>query len=202
MKKLIFTAAITIATIGMANNVYAQTTTKFGVKLNGTLTNVKLSDLEGSSGKFNAGGALGGFVKIDFNEHFALQPELIFNYTESKIKYERENLRFKYAGVEIPVYALWQMNIGKGKFFAGVGPHIGYGLSADSKTEKLPEGVPGENKIELDHWYMGWNAIAGYEFRNGISVNAGYQMGWDLSSRNKSSNVKTQTVSLGVGYKF
>lgn len=202
MKKLIFTAAIAIATIGMVNNAQAQTTTNIGVKLNGTLTNVKLSDLEGSSSKFNAGGAFGGFVKIAFSEHFALQPELILSYTESKIKYEGENLRFKYAGVEIPVYALGQMNMGKGKFFAGAGPHIGYGFSADSKTEKLPEGAPGENRIELDHWYMGWNAIAGYEFSNGISINAGYQMGWDLSSRNKSSNVKTQTISLGVGYKF
>lgn len=202
MKKLIFTAAIVIAILGMANNAQAQATVNAGIKLNGNLTNVKLSDLEGSKSKFNAGASLGGFAKIEFSEHFALQPELLFNYTESKIKYDGDNLRFKYAGIEVPVYALGQIKAGNGRLFAGIGPHIGYGFSIDSATERIPEGTPGENKIELEHWYMGGGVMAGYEFRNGISINAGYKMGWDLSSRHKSSNVKTQVVSLGVAYKF
>lgn len=200
MKKVILSTMM-LCSVFFAT-VQAQTTTSFGVKLNGNLTNVKLTDMPGSSTSFKPGAGVGGFAKIEFSEHFALQPELQFNYTEAKIKFDTENIRFKYAGVEIPVYALGQFRAGDGKIFIGVGPHIGYGFSIDSRTEKIPDGYPGDNKIELDHWYMGGNAIAGYEFRNGISINAGYQMGFDLSSRGNTSNVKTQTVNLGIGYKF
>lgn len=201
MKKSILIIALFIASASMVKS-NAQTTTSFGVKLNGTLTNVKLSDLQGSSTSFRPGVSTGGFAKIEFSENFALQPELNFSYTEGKVKYLGERNKFKYAAVEIPVYAVGQWNVGNGKMFLGAGPNIGYGFSIDSKTEKLPEGHPKENKIELDHWYMGGGITAGYEFNNGLMINAGYKMGWDLSSRNKSSDVKTQTISLGVGYKF
>ncbi len=200
MKKIIL-STVMFCNVFFAT-VQAQTTTSFGVKLNGNLTNVKLSDVSGTSSSFKPGGAIGGFVKIEFGKNFALQPELLLNYTESKIKIYNEKNRFKYAGVEVPIYGIGQFTAGKGKIFIGAGPHIGYGFSIDSKTEKLPENAPGSNQIELDHWYMGGGAIAGYEFHNGITINASYQLGFDLSSKSKSSDVKTQTISLGVGYKF
>ena len=200
MKKIILTFAVLICSAYLMNT-NAQTSTSFGLKLNGNLTNVKLSNIE-SNGSFKPGVSLGGFTKIEFNENFALQPELIFNYTENDVKFSGKKTKFKYAGIEIPVYALGQFKAGSGKIFFGVGPHIGYGFSIDSKIEKLPEGSPDENKIELDHWYMGASTMVGYEFKNKISINAGYQLGFDLRSKNKSNDVKTQTISLGVGYRF
>ncbi len=200
MKKKILLAVMFCGTFFMTT--FAQTTTSFGIKLNGNLTNVKLTDLPGSNSSFKPGVSLGGFTKIAFSEHFALQPELLFNYTESDTKWNKRKIKFKYAAVEIPVYAMGQFMTGNGRFFIGAGPHIGYGFSVDSKTEKLPEWAPGSNKIELDHWYMGGGAIAGYEFNNGITINAGYQMGFDLSSSSKRSHVKTQTIHAGIGYKF
>jgi len=201
MKKVILTVVISLITICLING-NAQTKVNPGIKLNGNLTNVQLSDIENSTSKFNAGVSVGGFVKISFNDYIALQPELIVNYTESKNKVNGENVKFKYAGVEIPAYILGQLNAGKGKVFAGAGPHIGYGFSADSRTELLPAGDPGENKIELDHWYTGVSTMAGYEFANKISVHCGYQLSFDFRKRGKSSDVNTQIISLGIGYRF
>jgi len=201
MKKMIFTAILAIGSM-FAVTVNAQTTTSFGVKLDGNLTNVKVSNLQGGGTSFKPGASIGGFSKIEFGEHFALQPELLFSYTERKINLVGEKTKFKYASVEIPVYALRQFNVGQGKVFIGAGPNIGYGFSIDSKTEKLPEGDPGENKLELSHWYMGGSAMVGYEFRCGLSINAGYKLSYDLSSKNKTSGADTQTISLGVGYRF
>ena len=79
MKKIILSAVMFCSVFFVT--VQAQTTTSFGVKLNGNLTNVKLSDIDGSSDSFKPGCAIGGFAKIEFGEHFALQPELLFNYT-------------------------------------------------------------------------------------------------------------------------
>ncbi|MCD8264331.1 MAG: outer membrane beta-barrel protein [Tannerellaceae bacterium] len=79
---------------------------------------------------------------------------------------------------------------------------MGYGLSADAKLEHLKACEEGKNKIELDHGYIGGGAIAGYAFNNGIFLQAGYQLSFDFSSGNNAGKMKTQTISLGVGYKF
>lgn len=200
MKKIILTSVLSICG-AIVMSINAQTTTSFGIKLNGNLTNVKLSNLQRND-SFKPGVALGGFTKIEFSKHFALQPELLLNYTEKKAWSGDERVKFKYASVEIPVYALGQYEAGNGKLFFGVGPHIGYGFSADSRKEGLPDYAEGANKIELSHWYMGGGVIAGYEFKNGLQINAGYQLGYDLRSKNKKSSMDTQTISLGVGYKF
>lgn len=201
MKRIILTAII-IFGLTFAFTVNAQTNTSFGVKLNGNLTNVEVSNMQNGNSSFKPGTSVGGFVKIEFGEYFALQPELLFSYTESKITSAGEKTKFKYASMEIPVYALGQFNVGKGKVFIGVGPNIGYGFSIDTETEKLPDWDVNANKLELSHWYIGGGTIASYEFRNGLSINASYKLGFDLSSKNKTGGADTQTISLGVGYRF
>lgn len=201
MKKIILTSVLTICST-VTLTVDAQTKTSLGIKLNGNLTNVKIANLQGDDSSFKTGASIGGFTKIEFNENFALQPELLLNYTERKIKSGVEKVKFKYASVEVPVYAIGQFAAGNGKIFFGAGPHIGYGFSADSDTEKLPDCVDGTNKLELSHWYMGGGVIAGYEFNNGLILNAGYKLGYDISSKKKESGVDTQTFSLGIAYRF
>lgn len=201
MKQMILTAILAIGST-FASTVNAQIITSFGVKMNGNLTNVEVSNQQNGNSSFKPGASLGGFTKIEFGEHFILQPELLFSYTERKINRVGEKTRYKYASVEIPVYAMGQFNVGRGKLFAGIGPNIGYGFSIDSKTEKLHEWEEGANQLELSHWYMGGGILVGYEFSNGISINAGYKLGYDLSSRNKTSGTDMQTISLGVGYRF
>jgi hypothetical protein len=200
MKKIILTTIMAICGAFILN-MNAQTTTSFGIKLNGNLTNVKLTNHQGKD-SFKAGASIGGFSKIEFNKHFALQPELLVNYTEKKVWSDNEKVKFKYASVEIPIYALGQFEAGSGKIFFGIGPHIGYGFSIDSRKEGLDDCVEGANKVELSHWYMGGGVIAGYEFKNGLMINAGYQLGYDLRSKNKTSSMDTQTISLGIGYRF
>lgn len=201
MKQIILAAIFTLGST-LALTVNAQTNTSFGIKLNGNLTNVKVSNFQNGNHSFKPGASLGGFAKIGFGTHFALQPELLFNYTERKINTVDEKIKFKYASVEIPVYAIGQFNLGRGKVFVGAGPNIGYGFSIDSNTEKLPDWDKDANKLELSHWYLGGGVILGYEFQMGLIINAGYKLGYDLSSKNKISGADTQTISLGIGYRF
>lgn len=134
MKRILLSAILTIGST-FALTVNAQTNTSFGVKLNGNLTDVKISNWQNGSSSFKPGASLGGFAKIEFGENFALQPELLFSYTERKINTVGEKTKFKYASVELPVYAIGQFSVGRGKVFVGAGPNIGYGFSIDN-TEK------------------------------------------------------------------
>lgn len=201
MKKIILSIAVMCSSFFMG--VQAQTKASFGVKLNSNLTDVKLADIKGASSSFRPGAAIGGFTRISFGEWFALQPELLFNYTEAEAKAKHVKTRFKYGGVEIPVYAMGQFAVGNGTVFVGAGPHAGYGFSIDSKKAKhADDDARLKDVMELDHWYMGGSVIAGYEFKFGLFINAGYQLGFDLSANGKSSDVRTQTISLGAGYRF
>lgn len=201
MKKVIFTSILVIAFM-FTLTVNAQTTLSFGVKLDGSLSNAKVSNRQNGSTSFKPGASVGGFAKIEFCEYFALQPELLFSYAEAKVNTSGEKNRFKYASVEIPVYAMGQFSVGKGKVFLGIGPNVGYGFSADSKTEKLSDWDASANKLELSHFYLGGGAMVGYEFCFRLNIHAGYKLTYDLSSKSKTSGVDTQTISLGVGYRF
>lgn len=201
MKKVIFTAIFAIAHM-FTFTINAQTNTSLGVKLDGNLTNVKVSNLQNGSSSFKPGTSVGGFAKIEFAEHFALQPELLFSYAETKVHTLSGKVRFKHASVEIPVYAMGQFSVDKGKAFFGAGPNVGYGFSIDSKTEKLPDWDANTNKLELSHFYLGGGAMVGYEFCFGLNIHAVYKLAYDISSKNKTSGADTQTISLGVGYRF
>ncbi len=201
MKKIILTTVLAITgMITLTTN--AQTTASFGIKLEGNLNNTVVSGLQKGNSSFKPGVALGGFSKIEFGENFALQPELLFNYTERKEEADNEKIKFKYASVELPVYAIGQTDAGKGKVFFGAGPHIGYGFSVDSNTENLPQSDDIKDILELNYWYMGGGVIAGYEFNNGIILNAGYKLGYNLSSKKNLPGKDIHTISLGIGYRF
>ncbi len=201
MNRIFLTTVLLIFSV-FTLTINAQTKTSFGIKLDGNINNSTVSDLQKDNNSFVAGASLGGFSKIEIGTHFALQPELLFNYTERKVKTDNEKIHFKFASVEIPVYAMGQFKVGNGKIFFGAGPHIGYGFSIDSNTEKLCECDVNNNKLELSYWYLGGGVIAGYEFNNGLILNAGYKMGYNLSSKNNLPGKDLQTISLGIGYRF
>lgn len=201
MKKTILTIILAISFIFVVT-VNGQTRTSFGIKLNGDLSTVKVSNLKNETASFKPGISAGGFAKISFGPYFVFQPELLVSYMEKRVKRASEKVRFKYASVEIPLYAMGQFDAGRGKLFIGAGPHIGYGLSIDSKVEKLPCWEEGANKVERKNWYMGGGVIAGYEFAMGLSLHAGYKLSYALHNKNKTSATDTQTLSLGVGYCF
>ncbi len=201
MKKILFTTLFVICCTTFQFAV-AQTKTTLGIRLNGNLTNVELSTLQNGNRSFTPGASVGGFTTIQFNRHFALQPELLLSYTEKKVHEGDEKVRFKYASVEIPVYAVGQFKVGQGKVFFGAGPQIGYGFSIDSRIENESCREDEKVRLEISHWYLGGGLIAGYEFRNRLSLNAGYKLSYDLNARHKTGGSDTHTISLGVGYRF
>lgn len=216
MKKIILMCILLVG-IGIGANGQS---TSFGLKLNGNLTNLKLTKLKDKNNNFDPGIALGGFMKIEFGQNFALQPELLMNYSEGKIKIGNEKLKYEYCSVEVPIYGLGQFEINYGKLFFGMGPVIGYGFDSDDAELKIgnsdwdwddyfdfknKKNSDSDKKVglNLNHWYMGGGLLVGYEHKSGLMAHAGYQMAYDLGSKSrKKTKIDTQTISLGVGYKF
>lgn len=212
MRKIIFVCTLLLCGTLVVN---AQTKTSFGLKLNGSMTNLRLIRMTDKNNRFEPGANLGGFAKIEFGKNFALQPELMMGYTEGKIKIGDEKAKYEYSSVEVPVYAIGQFDAGNGKFFFGLAPMVGYGFDSNDAKVKIGNGelpniddfweVDSDNYVELglNHWYYGGALIVGYELQNGLTFQAGYQRTHDFRSKSKNrSKIETHTITLGIGYKF
>ncbi|MDR1172490.1 MAG: PorT family protein [Bacteroidales bacterium] len=202
MKKLVVTVAAVLGlgfTAANAQNISA------GIKADANMSNFILKDMRGASNDMKFGASLGGFMKVDIAEHFAIQPELLFHYKTSKMKMSTSKMKmstsktdFEYWGVEVPVYALGQWNSGNGRFYAGVGPYIGCGFSAEYKKGNI-DLYDTDYLKRLD---FGGGATVGYEFRNGLQINAGYKIGFLDMIDHGNGKMFPQTVSLGLGFRF
>lgn len=196
MKK-VFLAIVLFLSIG-AIGVNAQIIS-LGIKAEANGSNFLLSDMSGAKSMMGTGGTFGGFIKLDLLDNLALQPEILFNYQTSKIKVSDVKNDFEYMGLEIPVYVMGQWTVSSGhRFFAGVGPYVGFGLSAKYKD-------PDINLYDSDEFQrldFGAKAMIGFEFANGIQINAGYKLGLLNLKKEGDGKMLTEVMSLGVGYRF
>ncbi|MFD0765156.1 porin family protein [Mucilaginibacter lutimaris] len=123
------------------------------------------------------------------------------------------NMRLSY--IQVPVNVVYNIPAGRGSYFLGAGPYIATALKASFKpisvddndvnnwpTTKYELGSGDNNTIT--RFDYGVNMLAGYQFVNGITINAGYDVGF--------SNIKTETylyrstktraMLISVGYQL
>ncbi len=199
MKK---TTVILAALFGVVciSNVNAQNIS-FGVKADANVSNFILQDLPGQESKLGFGATLGGFAKFDIGKNFAVQPELLFHFKSSESELGNAENDYEYWGAEIPVYAVGQWGTGNGgRFYAGVGPYVGLGFSAKYKTSDIDL----YDTEAMKRFDFGGAATLGYEFANGIQINAGYKIGFlDMMDAGRDdASMYNQAISLGVGFRF
>jgi hypothetical protein len=170
-----------------------------------------LKNLALTESKLGFGASLGGFAQFEISENFAVQPELLFHFKSSTDKTNIPIIGtakndFRYWGAEIPVYALGKWDAGRnGKFYAGVGPYVGVGFSAKYNNTDLDLYKKyRNNESVLRRFDFGFGAMLGYEFNNGIQINAGYKIGVldVMDAGRKHASMLPQTASLGLGYRF
>ena len=130
------------------------------------------------------------------------------SYKVSELKNGTTNKKTNYAywGLELPIYAIGQLQLGKGKGFIGIGPYVSTGLSLVSKSDNanLYKKDKITNKRRMNRWDVGLGFMLGYEFEKGISLHAGYQLGFVnmLSVQKDDYSMTNLAVSLGIAYKF
>jgi len=179
----------------------------FGVKANANMSNFIIRDMDDFQSNMGFGFSTGIFLKLESN-HFALQYELLLHYKTSEMENEVGQMKtdYKFWGLELPIYFMGQINTGSGKIFIGGGPYVSVGIDAIQSPGSIDlyRKDKTTDKSIMHRWDFGLGAITGYEFRNGISINCGYQIGLinSLSAQKNDMTMKNQTVSFGIGYKF
>lgn len=202
MKRVIFGLMIILGFV--ADKANAQVT--YGVKANANMSNFIASDIDDLDSKMKVGGSLGGFLTIDLDDRFALQPELLVNMSSSEFKNAGVKGDFRYWGLELPIYFMGRIDAGNDKAYLGVGPYLGLGLSAKNevggkKYDLYDKDEAGD--LLMQRFDFGFGAQAMYEFDFAMFISGSYKIGvinaLDSGSRGK---ILPQSVSVGIGYRF
>ena len=166
-----------------------------------------------SDGKI--GLTIGVLADISVAESFTFQPGLNFTQKGSKFNTEgavpfeiTETLNY----LELPLNFLYNAPAGNGKFFAGLGPVLGFGISGKNKSKggsapEVTEDVKFGSNEDEDHYKpfeFAGNFLAGYEFSNGFFAAANYNMGLSniLNGGDSDESLKNRYFGIKIGYKF
>jgi len=233
MKKILISALlIGIGATSFAQNKEISFAIKAGVSLPTISSQGDASIYDGPSGlefKTNTSLYIGGTVDFQISELFSIQPGLTligkggkypFSYlrpdpADGYNTYEG-NVKLSSMYLEIPVNAVFNFNIGKGKVFVGAGPYYAVAIGGRVKIDGVsirnsvstPESTKrdlefGDNK-DLQRSDFGINFLAGYQLSNGWNIHAGYGLGLKKIDpyTTPGPTWANRVTTVGIGFAF
>ena len=226
MKKIYLLAMAALFTTAAFSQV------KWGVQATGNLGTARLnSDYDGFFKKTLAPGFGAGIVsEASLTNKLSLRTSLSLLQKGSKMKTafdmgDGDNGSFfpsatminkLYYG-ELPVSLTYNVPMGTGKLFFGAGPSVGYGLFGKSKVTSTDPFNPGQKETQsfdafkkeedggagYKRFDFSANAIAGFQWKSGFYVNAGYLLGFsNIIDAEDGQSYKNRSLQLSVGYFF
>lgn len=146
-------------------------------------------------------------VEIPLKNGFYLQPGL--EYRQKGAEMDNGN-KLTLSYIDIPVYFLYKASLRNGRVLLGFGPYVGFGMNGEVKSKD-----DSERKVSFSNTYSvteaedlqfrkldaGANFMAGYEFRNKISVVFKTQLGLvDINRETEIPGDKTSYRNTGFGF--
>ncbi len=111
--------------------------------------------------------------------------------------------------LEVPTNLVTTFDIGStGSIFVGAGPYLGFGLSGGVRKDNIG-GISSEEDITFGNspnMYQGvdfgFNFLLGYQLKNGLGVNGGYNIGITNVYDNPAKKQKTMNSGFSLGLCF
>lgn len=164
------------------------------------------------------GFTIGGLADIPIAAQFVFQPALNFTQKSSRFSIFQDGEGVEATQtlnyIELPLNVLFRTDAGKGKFFAGAGPSLAFGISGHGKTKTTFSGQTeeesssikfGNNETEDDYKPLdfGGTLITGYELNNGAFIALNYNFGFsDIALASEEASIKNKYFGVRVGFKF
>jgi len=197
---------------------------RFGALGGLNIANMKLNDLPSEAKQSsNISFQLGGIIEYGISESFGIQSGLFISGKGTKIEYKQEEGGISSTSkssispmyLEIPVNALYKIDLGASKLQLFAGPYLGLGIGGNIKSETSIKGLPTGDENEsnttnikygsspdsdLKRLDLGLNFGIGFEVKN-ILIRGQYGLG--LSTLDpRGSDIKNRVIGISVGYLF
>jgi len=157
-------------------------------------------------------------IQIPVVPEFFFQPGLLYSLKGAKITEGSDAYKVKISYLELPLNFVYKAMLGKGHFFLGFGPYIGYaiggkavpesGSATDIEFKKVVETADPETVKYYKAFDAGGNIFAGYELAIGLFLQLNTQLGMlkinpeDNRISDDKSSVKNTGFGLSIGYRF
>lgn len=225
MKRIVLTASVLSSMILTAGaqqsgtvSMTKNTGTTFGIHAGANLftINGKMANGAELNNKLNTGFSGGVDVAIPLGTGFYVQPGVGFTQKGSE---SQDGTKTTLNYIDVPVSFVYKPMLGTGNLVLGFGPYVGFGIGG---KVKYPNGA--STDVEFRNEYdrslpiattqlrksdAGANFLAGYEFRNNLSLNLKAQLGLkDINPDINDDGVTDQTryrntgFGLSLGYRF
>jgi len=213
----------------MTTQSYAQI--KFGIRAGLNLADMKINGANGVTEKMNPSFLVGGMVEYSLSENLSLESGLLLSGKGKKFEYNETYQGITVAAkvkisplyLEVPVNAVFKVDLGSAKLQVFAGPYLGYGITGKVKTDYTASGLPSgitlsslgltsesanikfgsKDNSDLKATDFGVNVGAGVEMNN-ILFRLQYGLGLsNLDPAGSSSNeMKNKVIGISVGYIF
>ena len=165
--------------------------------------------------KGRTGMHIGGYVKIPISEVFSFEPGLEYSKKGYSLKGDFQIPVLKYLGVNaraqvqshyIDIPLVMKANVYKGlNVYAG--PQVSYLLRSTLNAKIGVLGITLFNRgfgitERFNKVDMGLTGGIGYEFGNGLNIQAGYDYGLSKLDKNDNYQAYNRVVKISVGYSF
>jgi hypothetical protein len=219
MKKLFLLFGILAASFSQLQAQHISGGIKAGMNVSGWGGNVSqaIADLVGETsilpGIIKQGYHVGGFLSIPLGQQFVIEPGLYYstkgieaNYTYAANNFLKLNATVTNDAHYLDLPVLAKVQFGNGfQLFAG--PQLSYLVANNIKGKAGILGFSYEQNIDWKSGFREWDfGVAGgigYQFTNGIQLQAGYDHGLSSLDDGKSNiDLYNRAVKLSVGYKF
>lgn len=165
---------------------------EYGVKGGFNISNIGGSDVNNNKARIMI--HLGGFVEASLTDKISLQPELYYSAQGAKFKAPGDDHKYNLGYINLPVLLKYNFDNG---IYAGVGPQLGFLLSAKNKV--------GGNKFnikdDLKKVDFAWVFDLGYQPKGSkFGVDARFNLG--LSRLDEDGDIKwfNRVFQVGVFY--
>ncbi len=218
MKKIYLIVVMAICSIAS----YAQISFGGQIGANLAMGHAKYSSTPGAvyaglSNDPKPGFMIGVLAQVDFGK-LAFRPELNFIQKGSKTGYVGDPYASKITlnYIEVPLNVVYNMDLGPGKLFFGLGPAVGIGLSGKDKYKDYNaddvlvsykddikfdgKANASDNADHLKRVDVGANILVGYQLPMGVFAKIGFTEGLINIDPDDNSKYHNRGVSLCVGY--
>lgn len=228
MKKGI-SSFLMILLVSAATVSFAQV--KFGVRAGLNLANMTVKDLGDATQKMNTTFLVGVNAEFSVNENLSFESGLLLSGKGTKIEYSESDEGITISGtasispiyLEVPINALYKINLENGKILLFAGPYLGYGITGKTKSEYTASGLPSgytlsdlgfddtsedikfgtSDDSDMKAIDYGLNIGAGFEINN-LQIRAQYGLGLNNLDPQSDSDfdMKNKVIGISIGYMF
>jgi hypothetical protein len=198
MKKIILSTLLLVSLVSVSQAQGIRLGVKAGANLN------KISSDQSFNDGFNLSYHAGGFLEIDFNKKWGIQPEVLFNESTTK----PSNFRLAYSGISNPslstsdqikldylsIPILFRYNIGS-ILTLNVGPQYSILITKDKTLLQN-----GQSAFKNGDFAMVGGAQLNFKF---LRIYGRYNIGLqNLNDISSSDKWKSQQLQLGLGFRL